>query len=75
MIKQNLLILIKILNQGILGYCNESDTKKSLNLVKGMKIKSAPNYTFNCDIYNQGKMSNDRNKTLDRKAHSLNLVN
>ena len=48
----------------ILVHCNESDIKKLPNLVKGMKIKPIPSYALNCDIYIQGKMSNDRNKTL-----------
>ena len=30
---------------------NESDIKKLPNLVKGMKIKSTPNYAFNCNVY------------------------
>ena len=33
-----------------------------------MEIKPTPNYTHNCDICIQGKMSNVRNKTLDSKA-------
>ena len=33
-----------------------------------MKIKPTPNCALNCDICIQGKMSNDRNKTLDCKA-------
>ena len=52
----------------IFGHCNESDIKKLLNLVKGMKIKPSPNHALNCDICIQGKMSNERRKTLDRKA-------
>ena len=52
----------------ILGHCNESDIKKLPKLVKEMKIKPTPNYALNCDIRIQGKMSNDRNKTLDCKA-------
>ena len=55
----------------ILGHCNESDIKKLLKLVKGMKIKLTPNYALNYDIYIQGKMSNDRNKTLDCKATKI----
>ena len=45
--------------------------KKLPNLVKGMKIKSIPNYALNCDVCIQGKMSNDRNKTLDHKATKI----
>ena len=41
------------------------------NLVKGMKIKPTPHYAPNCDICIQGKMSNDRNKTLDHKATKI----
>ena len=60
----------------ILGHFNESDIKKLSNLVKGMEIKPTPNYALNCDICIQGKMSNDRNKTLDWKATKiLALVN
>ena len=33
-----------------------------------MKVKPTPNYALNCDICLQGKMFNDRNKTLDSKA-------
>ena len=55
----------------ILSHCNESDIKKSPNLVKGMKIKLIPNYAPNCDICIQGKMSDDRNKTLDYKQQKL----
>ena len=55
----------------ILGHCNESDIKKLPKLVKGMKIKPTPNYVLNCDICIQGKMSNDRNKTLDSKATKI----
>ena len=55
----------------ILGHCNESDIKKLPNLVKRMKIKLTPNYALNCDICIQGKMSNDRNKTLDCKATKI----
>ena len=33
-------------------------------LVKGMNIKPTSNYALNCDIFIQGKMANDRNKTL-----------
>ena len=36
-----------------------------------MKIKLTPNYALNCDICIQGKMSNDRNKTLDSKATKI----
>ena len=36
-----------------------------------MKIKPTPNYALNCDIYIQGKISNDRNKTLDCKATKI----
>ena len=37
-----------------------------------MKIKPTPNYALNCcDICIQGKMSNDRNKTLDWKATKI----
>ena len=36
-----------------------------------MKIKPTPNYALNCDIYIQGKMSNDRNKTLDHKTTKI----
>ena len=32
-----------------------------------MKIKPTPNYALNCDICIQGKISNDRIKTLDCK--------
>ena len=52
----------------ILVHCNESDIKKLPNLVKGMKIKQTPNYALNWNKCIQGKMSNDRNKTLDCKA-------
>ena len=52
----------------ILGHCKESDIKKLPNLVKGLKTKLTPNYALKCDIRIQGKMSNDRNKTVDRKA-------
>ena len=55
----------------ILGHSNESDIKKLPNLVKGMKIKPTPNFALNCDICIQGKMSNDRNKTLDCKATKI----
>ena len=55
----------------ILDHSNESDIKKLPNLVKGMKIKPTPNYALNCDICIQGKMSNDRNKTLDHKATKI----
>ena len=59
----------------ILGHCNESDIKKLLKLLKGMKIKPTPNYALNCDICIQRKMSNDRNKTLDSKVtKNLSLV-
>ena len=33
-----------------------------------MKIKLTPNYALNCDICIQGKMSNERNKSLDCKV-------
>ena len=36
-----------------------------------MKIKPIPNYALNCDICIQGKMSNDRNKTLDSKTTKI----
>ena len=36
-----------------------------------MKIKPTSNYALNCDICIQGKMSNDRNKTLDCKATKI----
>ena len=36
-----------------------------------MKIKPTSNYALNCDIYIQGKMSNDRNKILDWKATKI----
>ena len=36
-----------------------------------MKIKLIPNYALNCDICIQGKMSNDRNKTLHCKAKKI----
>ena len=55
----------------ILGHCNESDIKKLPNLVKGMKIKPTPDYALNRDICVSGKMSNDRNKTLDCKATKI----
>ena len=55
----------------ILDHCKKSDIKKLPKLVKGMKIKSTPNYALNCDICIQGKMSNDRNKTLDSKATKI----
>ena len=55
----------------ILSDCNKSNFKKLPNLVKGMKIKPTPNYALNCDICIQGKMSNDRNKTLDSKATKI----
>ena len=53
----------------ILDHCNELDIKK-LPKLKGMKIKSTPNY-INCDICIQEKMSNDRNKTLGCKATKI----
>ena len=52
----------------ILSHCSESDIKKLPNLAKGMKIKLTPNFALNGDICIQGKMSYDRNKTLDCKA-------
>ena len=55
----------------ILGHGNESDIKKLPNLVKEMKIKPIPNYTLKCDICIHRKMSNDRNKTLERKATKI----
>ena len=55
----------------ILGNSNKSDIKNVPTLVKRMKIKPTPNNAFNCDICIQGKMSNDRNKTLDRKATKI----
>ena len=39
-----------------------------------MKIKLAPNYALNWDICIQGKMSNDRNKTLHCKATKIFAV-
>ena len=36
-----------------------------------MKIKLAPNYALNCDVCIQGKMSNDRNETLNCKATKI----
>ena len=39
-----------------------------------MKIKPTPNYALNCNICIQGKMSNDKNKTLDRKVKILALL-
>ena len=51
--------------------CNKLDIKRLSKLVKGMKIKLIPNYTLNCDICIQGKMSNDRNKTLNSKATKI----
>ena len=36
-----------------------------------MKIKPTPNYALHCDVYIQGKMTNDRNKTLDSKATKI----
>ena len=36
-----------------------------------MKIKPTPNYALNCYICIQGKMSNDKNKTLDCKATKI----
>ena len=55
----------------ILGHCKKSDIKKLSNLVKGMKIKLTPNYALNCDICIQGKISHDKNKTLDCKAAKI----
>ena len=55
----------------ILSHCNEYDIKKLPNLVKGMNIKPTINYALNCDICIQGKMSNDRNKTLDCKVTKI----
>ena len=55
----------------ILGHHNKPDIKKLSKLVKGMNIKQIPNYALNCDICIQGKMSNDRNKTLDSKATKI----
>ena len=34
-------------------------------------MKPTPNYALKCDICIQGKMSNDRNKTLDCKATKI----
>ena len=36
-----------------------------------MKIKLTPNYALNYDICIQGKISNDRNKTLNCKATKI----
>ena len=36
-----------------------------------MKIKPTPNYALNWEICIQGKMSNDRNKTLNSKATKI----
>ena len=36
-----------------------------------MKRKPTPNYALNCNICIQGKISNDRNKTLDCKATKI----
>ena len=36
-----------------------------------MKIKPTPNYAHNRDLCIQGKISNDRNKTLDCKATKI----
>ena len=36
-----------------------------------MQIKSIPSYALNSGICIQRKMSNDRNKTLDRKATKI----
>ena len=36
-----------------------------------MKIKPTSNYAINCDICIQGKMSNDRNKTLNSKTKKI----
>ena len=36
-----------------------------------MKIKPTPNYALKSDICIQGKMFNDRNKTLDCKATKI----
>ena len=47
------------------------DIKKLPKWVKGMKIKLTPNYALNCNICIQGKMSNDRNKTLDCLATKI----
>ena len=55
----------------ILGHCNKTDIKRLPNLIKGMKIKPTPNYALNDDICIQGKMSNDRNMTLARKATKI----
>ena len=46
----------------ILGHCNKSDIKKLPNLVKGMKINQLQIMLLTVI---QGKMSNDRSKTLD----------
>ena len=55
----------------IFGHRNELDIKKLPKLVKEIKIKPTPNYALNCDICIQGKMANDRNKTLDSKATKI----
>ena len=55
----------------ILDHCNEPDIKKLPNLVKGMKIKPTPNHALNYDICIQGKMANDRNKTLSCKTTKI----
>ena len=36
-----------------------------------MKIRPTLNYALNCDVCIKGKMSNDRNKTLDCKATKI----
>ena len=36
-----------------------------------MKIKPTPNYALNCDICIQGKISNDKNKTLESKSTNI----
>ena len=55
----------------ILGHCNELEIKKLPKLVKEIKIKPTPNYALNCDICIQGKMSNDRIKTLGSKITKI----
>ena len=54
----------------ILGHCNESDIKQLPQLVKGMTIQ--PNdSTRNCEICIQGKMTENRSRTPDKKATKI----
>ena len=45
--------------------------REDICIIWKILIKPTPNYALSCDICVQGKMSNDRNKTLDCKTTKI----